>query len=70
MRHVFNTRFHWTISRKIPALMVGIAVLSCSVVATFAGVTSFSAARDLIGKHLEYIATTKREAVASKLSNM
>lgn len=70
MRHVLYTKFHWTISRKIPALMVGIAVLSCSVVATFAGVTSFSAARDLIGKHLEYIATTKREAVASKLSNM
>ncbi|WP_434733023.1 methyl-accepting chemotaxis protein [Rhizobium sp. YTUHZ044] len=70
MWRLFNTRFQWTISKKIPALTVGIAVLSCSAVATFAGVTSFSATRDLIGKHLEYIASTKRDAVASKLSNM
>lgn len=70
MWRLLNTRFQWTISKKIPALTVGIAVLSCSAVATFAGVTSFSASRDLIGKHLEYIASTKRDAVASKLNNM
>ncbi|TCM76648.1 methyl-accepting chemotaxis protein [Rhizobium sp. BK068] len=70
MWRLFKARFQWTISKKIPALTVGIAVLSCTAVATFAGVTSFSATRDLIGKHLEYIASTKRDAVASKLSSM
>ncbi|MBB4010476.1 methyl-accepting chemotaxis protein [Allorhizobium taibaishanense] len=69
MRRLFKTRYQWTISKKIPALTVGIAVVSCSVVATYAGITSFSATRDLIGKHLEYIASTKRYTVASKLSS-
>ncbi|MBB4233298.1 hypothetical protein [Rhizobium mongolense] len=57
----------WTISRKIPALMVAVTVLSCGAVACFAALTSFSTTRHLIGTHLEYVANTKRDILVSKL---
>lgn len=63
-------KIRWTIGRKIPVLMVCIAALSCGAVATFSGMTSFSATKDLIGQHLSYIAATKQEKLAAKLSSV
>ncbi len=60
-------KFVWTISRKISALMLAVTVLSCAAVASFAALTSFSTTSHLIGTHLEYIASTKRDMLASKL---
>ncbi|WFU05479.1 HAMP domain-containing methyl-accepting chemotaxis protein (plasmid) [Rhizobium sp. CB3171] len=64
---VLAAKFNWTISRKIPVLMVGVTVLACGTVAGYAGLTSFSTARSLIGTHLEYVAGTKRNILATKL---
>ncbi|WP_349963206.1 methyl-accepting chemotaxis protein [Rhizobium sp. ZPR3] len=48
--------------------MLFVGVLSCGAVAAFAGFTSFATTEDLIGKHLEYVATTKRETILAKLN--
>ena len=61
-------RFDWTIGRKIPVLMVTIAALSCGAVALFAAKSSFSTTQILIGSHLDYIASTKRDILATKLA--
>ena len=58
----------WTIGRKLPVLMVAIAALSCGTVAFYAASTSFSTTQDLTGKHLEYVAGTKREILETKLA--
>ncbi|MCJ9670346.1 MULTISPECIES: hypothetical protein [unclassified Neorhizobium] len=63
-------KIRWSIGRKIPVLMVCLAAFSCGAVATFSGMTSFSTTKNLIGQHLSYIATTKREKLEAKLSSV
>lgn len=58
----------WRISWKVPTLMVGVAVLACGTVAGYASFTSFSTTKSLIGTHLEYIARSKRDILATKLN--
>lgn len=57
----------WPISLKIPAMTVCVAVLSCTTVATFAGITSVATTRSLIEKHLNYVAISMRDALLTKL---
>ncbi|WFU11784.1 HAMP domain-containing methyl-accepting chemotaxis protein (plasmid) [Rhizobium sp. CB3090] len=61
-------KLNWRISRKVPALMVGVAILACGTVAGYASLTSLSTTKYLIGTHLEYIASTKRDILATKLN--
>ncbi|PWE53717.1 methyl-accepting chemotaxis protein [Metarhizobium album] len=67
IKRIQSIRFHWTIGRKIPVLMVAIAAISCGAVALFASKSSFSTTQTLIAKHLNYIATTRRDILSSKL---
>ena len=67
-KRILPIRFDWTIGRKIPVLMVTIAALSCGAVALFAAKSSFSTTQILIASHLDYIASTKRDILATKLA--
>jgi len=64
---ILPIRFDWTIGRKIPVLMVSIAAISCGMVALFAANSSFSTTQILISDHLDYVARTKRDMLATKL---
>ena len=65
--NIFRFWMNWTISRKIPVLMVAATAIACGIVAVFASVTSFGTVERLIGTHLDYITITKRDAIATKL---